>query len=352
LTKALPALLVLPVVLAFGVRTGAHVTSSAATLPADGTASATLRVGPRSLFGLPAPALIRPRLSISFDEGASRVRAACSVHGSAGPSCVVVAGVNPGRVSGTLKLEDALGMVGVQGFGLELLADDGDADRDGFPDAVELTSEEDRDAFRRWFAAVAEAQFFALDPAWPAVHRDCAGLLRFAYKEALRRHDQAWRSHRRYLPDSSMPDVAKYAYPQVPILGDRLFRVAPGPFQKGENIEETFSPTASAKWLVTANAVRIDRAKAGVGDLLFFEDPEAPGMSFHSMVYLGPADEKPAADAEPDGWVVYHTGPEGQASGTVRKVRLSQLLSHPDEKWRPRADNPHFLGFYRWKIVQ
>jgi uncharacterized protein YfaT (DUF1175 family) len=265
---------------------------------------------------------------------------------------VLVAGLRAGRVAGTVKLEDALGTVGAEPFALDLVADEADTDGDGFPDAVELTSEEDRDAFRRWFATIAESQFFALDPAWPAVHRDCAGLLRFAYKEALRRHDQAWRSHRRYLPDSSTPDVLKYAYPSVPLLGDRLFRVAPGPYRKGEAIEETFSPTASAKWLLTANAVRIDQASAGIGDLLFFEDPEAVGMSFHSMVYLGPSDGPTAPSDEADGWVVYHTGPEGQAAGTVRKVRLSQLLSHPDEKWRPRADNPHFLGFYRWKIVQ
>jgi uncharacterized protein YfaT (DUF1175 family) len=232
-------------------------------------------------------------------------------------------------------------------FALELVADDSDADGDGFPDAVELTSDGDREAFKRWFAAVAEGQFYAVDSSWPAVHRDCAGLLRYAYKEALRRHDQAWRSHRRYLPESAIRDVSKYAYPAVPVLGDRLFRVAPGPFKKGENVEETFSASASAKWLLTANAVRIERGQAGIGDLLFFEDPEAPGMAFHSMIYLGPTDE-----AGDDGWLVYHTGPEGQAGGTVRKVKLSQLLSHPDEKWRPRADNPHFLGFYRWKIVQ
>ena len=91
-----------------------------------------------------------------------------------------------------------------------------------------------------------------------------------------------------------------------------------------------------------------DRARAQAGDVLFFEDPDAPGMGFHSMVYLGDLDGIPGEDD----WVVYHTGPEGSREGQVRKVRLAQLAAHPEEKWHPRADNPHFLGFFRWKIAQ
>lgn len=52
-----------------------------------------------------------------------------------------------------------------------------------------------------------------------------------------------------------------------------------------------------------------------------------------------------------DAWVVYHTGPHGNAAGIVKKLRLSDLTLHPNKRWRPIEANPYFLGFYRWKIL-
>jgi uncharacterized protein YfaT (DUF1175 family) len=46
--------------------------------------------------------------------------------------------------------------------------------------------------------------------------------------------------------------------------------------------------------------------------------------------------------------VVYHTG---EPAGAVRRVALAALLAHPDARWQPRADNPRFLGVYRWRIL-
>ena len=320
-----------------GARAWVTVQRSASSLPANGTASMTLWV----------PALLESRASVTFFEGALWVRSSC-----ARASCTLIAGVTGGTVKGRFTVVDALGTLVDEPFTLQLVPDLADSDADGFPDAAELSTEEDREVFRSWFAAIASAQYYQLDPAWPEVHRDCAGLLRFAYKEALKTHDRKWRGHRGYLPDASMGDVKKYRYPSVPVLGERLFRVSAGPFVADRAVWEDFSATANAKWLLAQNVVPISAARATVGDLLFFEDPDAPGMSFHSMVYLADLDGVPG---ERD-WVVYHTGPDqrpdGQTGpGTVRRVRLQQLLEHPDEKWRPRADNPHFLGFYRWKIA-
>src|SRR5437764_9884050 len=60
--------------------------------------------------------------------------------------------------------------------------------RDGTPDFLRLDSASDRDAFRRWFAAIAEYQ--ALRPAQelPAEINDCAALLRYSYRGALHAH--------------------------------------------------------------------------------------------------------------------------------------------------------------------
>ncbi len=327
----------------FGSRAGASVVGSARSLPADGTASMTLRVTTFSPW--------TSRVSLSFSEGGKLVRTSCG-QGTSHPSCTLVAGLAAGEVHGRLTVSDALGTLADEPFSLRLDAAESDTDGDGFPDAAELSTEEDREVFRRWFAAIAAAQYYQADPAWPAVHRDCAGLLRFAYKEALKSHDQRWRARRGYLPDASMGDVKKYRYPSVPLLGERLFRVAAGRFDPSADVAKDFAVTASAKWLLAQNVVPISAAHASVGDLLFFEDSDASGMSFHTMVYLADLEDVPGARD----WVVYHTGPDATANGpahlgTVRKVRLSQLLEHPDEKWRPRADNPYFLGFYRWKIA-
>src|SRR5262245_44607929 len=41
-----------------------------------------------------------------------------------------------------------------------------DSDDDGIPDAAELSSSDDRDSFRRWFAYIAEMQFYKLSDGW------------------------------------------------------------------------------------------------------------------------------------------------------------------------------------------
>jgi uncharacterized protein len=337
---AIAALLGAP---ALGLRATAHVERSAAVLPADGSASMNFRVRTRSLVGLAAPLLPSTRATLSLTPPLARASCGAGPHG---PVCTVVSGTTPGELHGTLRLEDVLGTVAELPVALRLVADASDTDQDGFPDVVELDSEDDRAAFRRWFVTLAAAQYPTPDPRWPEVHRDCAGLLRYAYKEALKAHGPGWRKGRE-LGTASAPDVRKYRYPAVPLLGEHLFRVAPGPYDASVPPESTFSASASARWLLTANTVRVPRERALPGDLLFFEDLEARGMSYHSMVYLGDL-----GGLGPE--IVYHTGPDsrpGGSRGIVKRLLFEDLLSHPDEKWRPRDDNPHFLGFYRWKIL-
>lgn len=67
-----------------------------------------------------------------------------------------------------------------------------DLDHDGLPDAIELHTFNDRENFRRWFTWIAEMQFYKLSDEWNTEQRDCAGLARFAWREALRTHDRAW----------------------------------------------------------------------------------------------------------------------------------------------------------------
>ncbi len=232
-----------------------------------------------------------------------------------------------------------------------------DQDHDGYPDATELVGQ-DRKAFTEWFAAIAEAQFYSKAKDWKNSEQDCAGLLRYAYRNALARHDARWFKKFGIWQSPRFADVAAYRLP-VPLLGQEIFRVAPGQYQVGDVEAGRFLAWADAKHLANFSSTRISRdvKKAERGDMLFFL---RPGLSsYHSMVYLG------------DGLVVYHTGagaltpgagaltpsagaatPATNANGQVRLLSIATLLKHPDSAFHPLLQNPNFLGVYRWKIIQ
>lgn len=225
-----------------------------------------------------------------------------------------------------------------------------DSDRDGIPDGSELNSYNDRENFRRWFTSIAEWQFYHLSEAWKPEQRDCAGLVRFAWREALRTHDLNWfpKMGRGFEPPA--PDVRAYNLEKGP-LGERIFRTRVGGFEESDLTDGTFSEFADARTLKDFNAdfVSRQRKQALPGDLLFFYQTAAHKYPFHVMIFIGPAqiDGEDAND-----WVVYHTGASAEDAGVVKKVRLSTLDEHPDPRWRPLLSNRNFLGFYRLKILQ
>jgi len=224
-----------------------------------------------------------------------------------------------------------------------------DSDNDGIPDSAELQSYMDRENFRRWFTVIAENQFYHLSEQWNAEQRDCAGLARFAWREALRRHDRAWlqKMGPSYTPVA--PDVTRYTLEEGP-LGEKLFRTAFGSYKDGELANGTFSEFADARTLKSFNTKFIsrDRHQAEPGDLLFFYQPWVQKFPFHVMIFLGSAN---VGDNQANDWVVYHTGSSPTDEGTVKKVELSVLDHHPNKRWRPVESNPNFLGFYRLKIL-
>jgi uncharacterized protein YfaT (DUF1175 family) len=224
-----------------------------------------------------------------------------------------------------------------------------DSDNDGIPDTAELQSFMDRENFRRWFTLIAEGQFYHLSEQWKPEQRDCAGLVRFAWREALRHHDRAWlqKMGPDYMPIA--PDVARYTLDQGP-LGEKLFRTGFGSYKDGELSNGTFSEFADARTLKSFNAKFIsrDRHEAEPGDLLFFYQPWVQKFPYHVMIFLGTAK---IGGSQANDWVVYHTGSSPTDEGTVKKVELSVLDHHPNKRWRPVESNPNFLGFYRLKIL-
>jgi uncharacterized protein len=225
-----------------------------------------------------------------------------------------------------------------------------DSDNDGIPDVVELRTFQDRDNFRRWFTAIAETQFYQLSDQWNAEQRDCAGLARFAIREALRRHDRPWFQKMGPGYETVAPDVAGFDLDQNP-LGEKIFRTDFGSFHESDLRNGRFSEFADGRSLKNFNSVFItrDRREAQPGDLLFFYQPWVQKFPYHVMVLLGSPHIAPNGAQD---WVVYHTGSSPTDQGTVKKVQLSVLEHHPDPRWRPVESNKNFLGFYRLKILQ
>lgn len=224
-----------------------------------------------------------------------------------------------------------------------------DSDNDGIPDAAELQTFADRESFRRWFTSIAELQFYELSDQWNPKQRDCAGLVRFAWREALRKHDRTWFQEMGAGYESLAPDVRGYSIETSP-LGEKLFRTEFGTYKATDLIDGRFSDFADGRALKNFNAVFIsrDRSHAQVGDLLFFYQPWVQKFPYHVMILIG------APRIAPNGandWVVYHTGRAATYEGVVKKVELSVLDHHPDPRWRPLASNRNFLGLYRLKIL-
>lgn len=234
-----------------------------------------------------------------------------------------------------------------------------DADQDGIPDAAELHSYDDRTNFRRWFTAIAEMQFYQFSPQWSEEQRDCAGLVRFAWREALRRHDRIWLQgmSATYAGfEAVAPDVKAVSLEKNP-LGEKLFRTEFGAFAEGDLVNGRFSEFADAKTLKNFNTIFITRDRQPgeklnsiqAGDLIFFHQPWVQKFPYHVMIFLG--ESRQSGEGGND-WVIYHTGSSPDDKGEMKKVRLSVLDHHPNPRWRPIAGNKNFIGFYRLKILQ
>ncbi|AEH51888.1 DUF1175 domain-containing protein [Pseudothermotoga thermarum] len=214
-----------------------------------------------------------------------------------------------------------------------------DSDEDGYPDSLEL-DQKDSARFRNWFINIALDVFMNDSAIWNEKERDCAGLIRFCAREALRKHDSNWLKRSGY-KGPILPDVEKYNYPHLPLIGDKLFRIVKGRY----NSPDEFGTFAVARILVECSMrfVSKDVKHALPGDVLVFMHPEDFEMPYHTMIYLG----KLGTDQD---WILYHTGPINQSTGELRLVKLESLSSF-DPSWEVSERNKYFLGFYRFKFL-
>ncbi len=164
---------------------------------------------------------------------------------------------------------------------------------------------------RRLIAETAVQQTRRIDPAWQERQRDCAGLVRFAYRRAFARLD----------PDRAAAGLFRDA------SGRPLHFADAGTLLRG-------SFTLLGRDEAARRAVRS-------GDLAAFAREEDGVPSFHLMLLIVPDDP-----AHGPALVVYHPGEPG---AEVRMGRLDDLSRDAPDGWRPVPENPLFLGFYRYK---
>jgi uncharacterized protein YfaT (DUF1175 family) len=325
---------------------------SAASLPADGFSSTELKIhssNGRTLRGLEVqvenpPGAPSPRLrsgpafsrservgveSVIIDHDAARVR--------------LCAGVNPGET----KLRVTAPGFAPQEITLETTLDATDTIGDGTPDFLRLHDPADRAAFRRWFTLLAESQYYGSKKLAAEID-DCAALLRFSYREALRAHDASWAEVNPLPVPASAADVQQYQYPYTPLAAS-LFRVRDGSFTASDLGDGGFAQFADVKTIQRYNTFFVGRdvGRARPGDLLFFRQ-DSQKMPFHAMIFLGPSQIEPGGEQ----FIVYHTGPEGKSAGEIRRWSVAELVNYPEARWRPIASNPAFLGVYRWNILR
>ncbi|MFZ0706299.1 MAG: DUF1175 family protein [Candidatus Korobacteraceae bacterium] len=221
-----------------------------------------------------------------------------------------------------------------------------DSFADGTPDFLRLANSADRRAFRGWFTLLAESQYYRHK--LPAEIDDCAALLRFSYREALRQHDSAWLSAMALPVAPRSGEVRQYHYPHTP-LGAAIFRVQDGSFAVSDVSDGAFAEFADARtlWRDNAYSVGRDLSRARPGDLLFFRQ-SGDHITYHAMIFLGASQIEPG----PEQYLVYDTGPQGKSPGEIRRPTVAELMNFPDARWRPVASNPAFLGVYRWNILR
>ena len=310
------------------------VDSVPAAIPADGFTAVSVKLhssNGRDLHDLQA----------TVDDPHRAAVESVVIHGNSA-AISIRTGVLPGEV--TLRL--AAPSSEPREFKLQTKLDVGDSVADGTPDFLRLHDAADRAAFRRWFTLLAESEFYRSQPAGEI--DDCAALLRYSYREALRQHDAAWAKAVALPIAPAAGELRQYQYPFTP-LGTGLFRVREGSFTADDLTNGAFGQFADSKTLWQRNSYFVGRdlALARPGDLLFFRQ-QGHYLPFHAMIFLGPSQIEPGGEP----MVIYHTGPDGKAKGEIRRPTLAQLMNFPDPRWRPVQSNPGFLGVYRWNILR
>jgi uncharacterized protein YfaT (DUF1175 family) len=307
---------------------------SEATVPADGFSSSELKIQSSNGHNMRG-------LRLEIETPHQVTLESLTVHADS-----ATASLQSGVLPGDARIRVIAPGAAPQEVSLRTTPDYDDAVGDGTPDFLRLHDPADRLAFRHWFTLLAESQYYRAAPL-PEID-DCAALLRFSYREAMRAHDAAWARAMALPAPVSAGDIQQYQYPYTPLAAD-LFRVKSGTFTANDLRNGAFAQFADAETLWRHNTFSVGRSlgRARPGDLLFFRQ-DGGHMPFHAMIFLGHSQVEPGSEQ----FIVYDTGPEGNSKGIIKRLSVAELQNYPDARWRPIASNPAFLGVYRWNILR
>ena len=141
---------------------------------------------------------------------------------------------------------------------------------------------------------------------WDPAQRDCAGLVRFLYRQAVLGPVEMW-------------------------------------FDRTHQLRAFVSASELVAFNFKKISEKVEPAKMETGDLLVYYRPERrPADSWHVMVVL-----KPPSGVRQEWLAIYHNGVQGPG-GQVRVVSLKDLSSTVHSEWRPTSENLSFKGVYRW----
>ncbi|WP_305081932.1 DUF1175 family protein [Oceanotoga teriensis] len=192
-------------------------------------------------------------------------------------------------------------------------------------------NQEDSENFNNWFNSII-INIANNNMKLPENYADCAGLIRFAYKESLKKHDSKWLLEKGY-KGIIYEDINKYNYPEIPNIGTNIFKS-----------EDNWTNFVSARILIEKNMKYIgkDINKAESGNILYFIHPEDINFPYHVMIYIKNYGED---------FLIYHTGPvDNDNLGEIRVVKLEEIkLSDPT--WMPIKENGYFRGIFKFQIL-
>ncbi len=190
-------------------------------------------------------------------------------------------------------------------------------------------------AFRVAVSNLALEQSRRISSRWDPKQRDCAGLVRFAYREAL--------SPRSPEQLKSLGLPRSMAFPQVARQVRENFPWFPWLWQV-KTSHNSWGPFADAGTLLNYNFVLKSRTLQNLkpADILAFYRGDDQASPWHLMLYAG---GRPGQEV-----VVYHNGADSLRAD-VRVVRLTELQSSAFPEWRADPKNPSFLGVYEWKSL-
>ncbi|MDK2945565.1 DUF1175 family protein [Geotoga petraea] len=211
-----------------------------------------------------------------------------------------------------------------------------DHNNNNYLDILELNIEDSK-SFYLWFSNII-INVVNNDMKIPDSYSDCAGLIRYAYKESLKKHDQTWIKETGY-KGNIFKDIKKYNYPEIPFIGTDIFYLGEDIF-----VKKNYSNFASARYLVEFNMDYLGSNIVNIktGDILAFFHPYDIEYPYHLMVYIEQNRER---------YVIYHTGPISENNPGELRLTNFEDLKYADPSWIANKENKNFLGFYRFKIL-